>query len=251
MTESDAKELPTELSEGSAALGIFLRPAATFAALVRKPTWWLPFVSGVLVSAFFGFVMADKIDYDTSMRQAIEKRMARSVLSLPAAEMEKSVDRAVEMQRKMAPYSPTIGAVGYSFFFFLLALVLAFSAGAFGAEAKLSVYLAIYSHAQIPLVLRSAYGAVRLLTAGDGSVTFDRLGRIGTLGAGLFIPPSSPAVLAALAASLDVFVLATLGLLIVGFRRLPGLSPRSAVGVPLALWSVLVLLRLGWAAVFG
>lgn len=129
--------------------------------------------------------------------------------------------------------------------------MLVFSANAFGAEAKIPVYLAIYSHAQIPLVLRSIYGTVRLLAAGDGSLTFEQLGRIGTIGPALLLAPSSPAALLALASSLDLFVLATVGLLVLGFRKLPGLSRSSATGVPIGLFCLLVLIRIGWAAIFG
>ena len=251
MTESTAGGPSTELSEGAAVLGIFTRPPATFAALAQKPTWWLPFVAGLLVSAFFSFVMTDKVDYDASMRQAIEKRMSRSGQTMPAAEMEKSIDRAVEMQRKLAPYYPTFGAAGHSFFFFLFALVLAFSASAFGSEAKLGVHLAVYSHAQIPLVLRTAYGAVRLLAAPDASLTFEQLGRTGSLSPALLMPPSSPAPLLALASAFDLFLLATVALLVAGFRKLPGLSRASATGVPVALYAFLILIRVGWAALFG
>jgi quinol-cytochrome oxidoreductase complex cytochrome b subunit len=251
MPESETKGPRTEMSEAAAALGIFTSPSATFAALARKPTWWLPFVAGLLVSAVLSFVMTDKMDYDASMRQAIEKRAAKSGQTMPAAEMGKSVDTAVEMQRKLAPYYPTIGAAGYSFFFFLIALVLAFSASAFGAEAKIPVYLAVYSHAQIPLVLRSIYGTIRLLSAADGSLTFEQLGRIGTIGPALFLPASSPAAPLALASSLDLGVLATVGLLVLGFRRLPGLSRASATGVPIALYGLFVLIRICWAALFG
>ena len=251
MPKSEFTGPPTELSEGSAVLGVFTRPSATFAALARKPTWWLPFVAGLLVAAFFSFEMTDKVDYDASVRQAIEKKAARAGQAMPEAEAAKAVDRAVEVQRKMAPYSPTFGAAAYSFFFFLFALVAAFSAGAFGAEAKIPVYLAIYSHAQIPLVLRSIYGAGRLLASADGSLTFEQLGRIGTVSPALLLPLSSPPVLLALASSLDLFVLATIGLLVLGFRKLPGLSRASATGVPVGLFVLFVLIRAGWAALFG
>ncbi len=251
MPERESQATPIEVSEASAALGIFTRPSATFTALARKPTWWLPFVAGLLVSALFSFAMTDKTDYDASMRQAIEKRAAKSGQTMPAAEMEKSVDTAVEMQRKMAPYYPTIGAAGYSFFFFLVALVLAFSANAFGAEAKIPVYLAVYSYAQIPLVLRSVYATVRLFAAADGSLTFEQLARLGTIGPALFLPPSPPAALLALVSSLDLAVLATVALLVLGFRRLPGLSRASATGVPIGLYGLFVLIRVCWAALFG
>jgi hypothetical protein len=191
------------------------------------------------------------VDYDASMRQAFEKRAARSGQAMSAADAEKAVDRAVEMQRKLSPYYPTFGAAGYALFFFLVALVLAFSANAFGAEAKIPAYLAIHSHAQIPLLLRSLVGLGRLLGAADGSLTFEQVGRLTSIGPALFVPASSSPALLALASSLDVFALATLALAVIAFHRLPGLSRASATGVPVGLWGLSVVVRVCWAALFG
>lgn len=242
---------PESVSATAAAAGIFTRPGATFAALVRRPTWWLPFVAGVLLAALFSVVMTDKVDQDAAMRRAIEKRMARSGQTMPKERVDEAVDRAVEMQRKFAPFSPTIGAAAFAFFFFLAALVLAGAGSAFGAEAKLPVYFAIYAYAGIPMLARSAVSVARLFAAPDASLTYDDLARIGTVGPALLLPKSSPSVLLSAASSLDVFLIATVVLLVVAFRRLPGLSKASATAIPVALWGVLLLLRVGWSALFG
>lgn len=247
---------PASLEPGPSPLGaiagVFRRPQRTFAALVRRPTWWLPFVVGVLLSAVFSVVMTDKIDYDAAMRQAVEKRAARSGQTMSRERTDEAIDRAVEVQRKMAPYSPTIGAAMYAFVFFAFALVLAFAGNAFGAEAKIPVFLALYAHAQIPLLLRSAVSLARLLLAPDTSLTFDDLGRLGAIGPAAFMSPrTAPPLVWAAASSCDLLVLATVFLLVLAFRALPGLSRRSATILPVALWGGMVLLRLGWAALFG
>lgn len=251
MLESTPTPPPADLTELAAVAGIFRRPSATFASLIRKPTWWLPVVAGAVLAALFSIVMVDKVNYDASMRQALEKRAEKSGQAMPAAELDKAVDRAVEMQRKLEPVYPVIGAVGYAFVFFLTALVLAFGGNAFGAEAGIPSYFALYSHAQIPLLLRSVYGIARLLAAGDASLTLEGLGRVATVGPALLLPSSPPAALLALASSFDLFLLAALALVICGFRQIPGLSRSSATAVPVALWIVFVLLRVGWGALFG
>jgi hypothetical protein len=251
MIESESRSGP-EVSAAGAMAGIFREPLAIFRALAQRPTWWLPFVAGILISAVFSVFMTDKMDYEAAMRQAIEKRVARSGQPMPAERVEQSIDRAVEMQRKLAPFSPTIGAATYAFFFFVIALALAFSGSAFGAEAKIPVYLSIYAYAQIPMLLRSLLAIVRLVLAPESSLTFDDLGRLASASPVLvFSPRTTPGVLLAIASSLDVFVLATVAFLVIGFRALPGLSRRTATILPIALWSVLVLLRVGWAAIFG
>jgi hypothetical protein len=51
--------------------------------------------------------------------------------------------------------------------------------------------------------------------------------------------------------SIDIFSLATLLLLVLGFRKLPGLSKGAATATPVVLWLVWVVGKTVWAAVFG
>jgi len=55
----------------------------------------------------------------------------------------------------------------------------------------------------------------------------------------------------ALAGSLDIFSLAALFLLVLGFRRLPGLSKGAATATPVVLWLVYVIGKVAWRAVMG
>jgi hypothetical protein len=140
----------------------------------------------------------------------------------------------------------------YAFIFFAIALILAFSGNAFGAEAKIPAYLAIYAHAQIPLLIRSAIALGRLFFAADASLTFDDLGRLGAIGPAAFLSPrTAPPLVWAAASSCDILVLATVFLLVLGFRAIPGLSRKAATILPISLWGLMVLARMGWAALFG
>ena len=255
MTEEVSARVPPGSDSGVSAFGalagVFTRPGATFAALIRHPTWWLPLVGGMLLAAIFTVVMTDKVDLDAAMRRAIEKKTEASGQSMPKERMEQAVDRGVEMQRKLAPYAPTLGAVASAFFFFIVALVLAGAGSAFGAEAKVPAYLAIYAYAEVPLLLRSGIAVARLFATPDSSLTYDDLARIGTVGPALLLPRTAAATAIAVASSLDLFLLATVALLVVAFRRLPGLSRKTATILPVALWGCMVLLRLAWAAIFG
>lgn len=243
---------PPSVSAIGAVGGVFTKPTATFEALVKRPTWWLPFVAGILLSAVFSVVMTDKIDTDAAMRQAFERRAARSGQTTSPAQMQEGIDRAVEMQRKLAPFAPTIGAAIFAFFFFLIALVLAGSGAAFGAEAKIPVYLSIYAYAQIPMLVRSAIALGRMFAAADTSLLYEDVGRLGAAGPAAFLSPhSTPPVLYAVASFADLFMLATVFLLVLAFRTLPGLSRRAATILPITLWGIMVLLSAGWHAVWG
>jgi len=251
VSAAGARPEPENVSAAGAVAGVLTRPGATFAALIRRPTWWLPFVAGLLLAALFTVVMTDKVDLDTAMRQAIEKKTARSAQTMPKPQLDEAVDRAVEFQRKIAPIAPTFFAAASAFFFFLFALSLAGAGAAFGAEAKISSYLAIWAYAGIPLLARSAVAVGRLFSAPDASLTYDDLARIGTVGPALLLPKSAAPALVALGSSFDLFLIATVVLLVVAFRRLPGLSKGSATALPFALWGVYLLVRVGFAALTG
>jgi hypothetical protein len=246
-----ARPEPGNVSAAGAVAGLLTRPGTTFAALIRRPTWWLPFVAGLLLAALFTVVMTDKVDLDAAMRQAIEKKTARSGQTMPKQQLDDAVDRAVEFQRKIAPIAPTFFAAASAFFFFLFALSLAGAGAAFGAEAKISSYLAIWAYAGIPLLVRSAVADGRLFSAPDASLTYDDLARMGTVGPALLLPKSAAPALVALGSSFDLFLIATVALLVVAFRRLPGLSKGAATALPLALWGVYLLVRVGFAALTG
>ena len=255
MTEEVSTTAPpdssSEVSAFGALAGVFTRPGATFAALIRRPTWWLPFVAGILLAAIFTVVMTDKIDVDAAMRRAVEKRTERSGQTMTKEQMDQAIDRGIEMQRKMAPYAPTFGAVASAIVFFVFGLVIAGGGSAFGAEAKVPAYLAIWGYASVPLLIRSVVAVVRLYVVPDASLIYDDLARLGTVGPALLLPKTASAAAFAAGSCFDVFLLASLGLLIVAFRRLPGLSRASATGLPIALWGLYFVVRVGWAALFG
>jgi hypothetical protein len=208
-------------------------------------------VCGILLAAIFTVVMTDKIDVDAAMRRAVEKRAERSGQTMPKEQMDKAVDRGIEMQRKMAPYAPTFGAAASAIIFFVFALVIAGAGSAFGAEATVPAYLAIWAYAEVPLLIRSAAAVVRLSVVPDASLIYDDLARLGTVGPALLLPKTVSAAAFAAGSCFDLFLLASLALLVVAFRRLPGLSRASATGLPIALWGLYFVVRVGWAALFG
>ncbi len=82
-------------------------------------------------------------------------------------------------------------------------------------------------------------------------MTQEGVGEVVKSNIGAFLDPSAPAPLRALAGSLDVFSLAALFLLVLGFRRLPGLSKGAATATPIVLWLVYVTGKVAWRAVMG
>jgi hypothetical protein len=235
------------MSPLSAVIGTFSRPSETFRRLVARPTWWLPLVLIIASTAASWLVVAPKMDMDRTIRESIEKRAEKSGRTIPP----EAINRQVEMSKKLMPVFFGIALAGSAVFFFFPALVLWGSAKAMGADARYRQLLSIWGHAGLPNVLGAFLAIPIFLQLPDGSLTQEGVGEVVKSNVGAFLDPSTPAPLRALAGSLDIFSLASLFLLVVGFRRLPGLSKGAATATPIVLWLVYVIGKVVWRAVFG
>jgi hypothetical protein len=240
-----AAEAP--ISPVSAVVGTFSRPSETFRRLVARPTWWLPFLLILASVAASWFIVAPKMDMDRTIRESIEKRAEKSGRTIPP----EAINRQVEASRKMMPVFFGIAMAGTAVFFFFPALVYWGSAKAMGADARYKQLLAVWGHAGLPNLLGTLVAIPIFLQLPDGSLTQEGISQVVMSNVGAFLDPSAPAPLRALAGSLDVFSLYALFLLVLGFRRLPGLSKGAATATPIVLWLVYVTGKVVWRAVFG
>jgi hypothetical protein len=241
--------LPSEAPIGAVAAvaGTFTSPSETFRRLVARPTWWLPLVLVVLTTAAAWAVVAPKMDMDRTIRDSIEKRTEKSGRSLSAEQ----INQQVEFSKKLMPVFFGAAVVGSVAFYFLAGLVLWGSAKAMGGESGYTRLLSIWGHAQLPNLIGAILAIPIFLQLPDASLTQEGVAQVVKSNVGAFLDPSTPAPLLALASSFDVFSFAVLFLLVVGFRRVPGLSRASATATPIVLWLLLVIGKVAWRAVMG
>ena len=230
-----------------AVVGTFTKPSDTFGRLVARPTWWLPFVLTVLATALSFWVVMPKIDMDRTIRESIEKRMEKSGRTVSPEVIQKQVEAA----RKMTPLYLGIGVVAASIFFFVIALVLWGGAKAMGAEARYAQLLAIWGHSGLPSLVGVLISIPIFLQLPDASLTQEGAQHVLKSNVGAFLDDSAPAALRALASSVDIFSIAVLCLLVLGFRKLPGLSKGAATWTPIVLWGLAVAIKVVWKAVMG
>ncbi len=227
--------------------GTFTRPSETFSRLLQRPTWWLPFVASVVLMAVLLVVSTPKVDLEKTIREAVEKRAARTGQSVSP----EVVQRQVEVVRKMQPVFLGVGLAIGAAAFFVVGLILWGAARAMGADARYAQMLAIWAHASLPNLVAALVAIPIFASLADGSVTQTAAQSLVASNLGAFLPETAPAALRSLLSSLDVFSFATLFLLVLGFRRLPGVSRGAATATPLVLWALWVAGKTGWAAVFG
>lgn len=235
------------ISPGAALAGTFGSPGPTFERLAKRPTWWLPFVIMLVATVVSVLVVTPKIDVEKSVRQSMEKRAEKTGQAVTEAQ----VTQAMAVSKKFSALTPVFVLVFGAAAFFVIGAILWGFAQAMGGETRYGQVLAVWAHGQLPNVVSGFLAIPVFLARPDASVTQEEAGTVFKSSVGAFLPLDAPAVLRALASSLDVFTLATLVLLVIGFRRLPGLTKGTGATVPLASWGLWVVVKTLWAAVFG
>lgn len=247
MTEALSAAPPAPAAPGIGAVeavaGTFTKPSETFGRLMARPTWWLPFLLSLVVGTLTYAVAAPKIDLERTIQASIEK----SGRSVPAG----TVERQVAFMHKWAPaFTAGVALVGAAAFF-VIALVLWGSAKAMGGDVKYSQMMAIWAHSGLPSVIGSLVAIPLFLRVPDASLTQAAAERVLASNVGAFLDDSAPAALRTLGGSLDIFTFAVLALLVLGFRRVPGLSKGAATAIPIVLWALVVVAKVAWKAVMG
>lgn len=238
---------PPGIGAVEAIVGTFTKPSDTFGRLVARPTWWLPFVLVALGTVLSFLIVTPKIDLDRTIRESIEKRLEKSGRTMAP----EAIQRQVEASRKMTPVFLAVGIAVVVAFFFVAGLVLWGGARAMGSDARYGQILAIWGHSGLPNLVGILVSIPIFLQVPDASLTQDGAQYVLKSNLGAFLDESTPGALRSLASSADIFSIAVLCLLVLGFRRLPGLSKGAATWTPIVLWCLAVALKVAWKAVMG
>ena len=231
----------------AAVIGTFTKPSDTFARLVARPTWWLPLVLTLLATAGSFWIVMPKIDMDRTIRESIEKRMEKSGRTVSPEVIQRQVDAA----KKMTPLYLGIGVVAALVFFFCIALILWGGAKAMGADVRYGQMLAIWGHSGLPSLIGVLVSIPIFLQIPDASLTQEGAQHVLKSNLGAFLDDSTPAALRTLASAVDLFSSAVRCLVVLGFRKLPGLSKGAATWTPVVLWILAVAIKVAWKAVMG
>ena len=244
--EAPAPPPAPALSPFAAVAGTFTRPGPTFEALVRRPTWWLPFGLAVVVVAASIFLMTPKIDSERSIREMFERRAARTGQSIS----DQQISEIAARQEGGVGRATAIGTPVAAVMLLLVALLLWGGARAFGAEARFAQVLSLWTHANLANVAGALIAIPVVASLEDASQTQLSIQRVFKSNLGAFLPEEVPTFVSSIASSVDIFSLGALVLLCIGMQRLPGLSKGAAIGVPVGLWAVYVLGKAALATVF-
>src|SRR3989442_316673 len=107
--------------------GVFFSPSETFASIARQPDWVVPLVLTLVISLVTGIVMAQRVDFASAAREAIEQNK-----NMSPAQAESAVKISAAIGKVASYCAPIFSIVG--FLVIAGALLLAFRL--FGGEGN-------------------------------------------------------------------------------------------------------------------
>jgi hypothetical protein len=234
------------MSELARLTGVVWSPGAAFQDIAARPRWWPPLALLIVMSLAFTYAFTQRVGWERFMRQQIES--SSRTQNLPADQKE----QAIAMQARYGSIFGYAGVVvGFPFMATLTAGVFLFVFRTIlSAELSFRQVFAIVCYSWVPLLFGSimALAVMFLKNPEEFDLQYPTLTNIGAF----LDPASTPKWLLSLGTSIDVFTLWVLALLATGFsvasRRISWST--SLAGV-LGTWGVYVLMKMGWAAIFG
>jgi hypothetical protein len=249
-------EEPARLGPFSRLTGTLLSPGETFADVNRKPTWLAPMIIAivtVLASTLF-FSWRVKPDWDQIMRNQITKRVERSGQTLSEEQMQQQVGFA----KKIAQFSPVIGAVFTPIVYVILAGIFALGLMMIQAKTTFKKIVSVVSWALAATSIVATLVTMASLMVRDEeslrSLDPTQAGGIVPSNLAAFLPNETSAVIKSLAGSIDIFTIWILILLTIGFAAIAGsrkITTGKTATVVFGFWAVFVVIKVGWAAAFG
>lgn len=243
-TASSAPESQAPINHFGRVLGALFSPKPTFEDVARRPSWIAPLALLTVLGLVFSFVMNQRVDWDSFIRQQAEKNPRFAQLS------EEQKQQALGPQTKFAPaFAYVLGGLGSAIFALLLTLIYwgAFNLFA-GAGLRFGTSFGIASHAIMPSAISSVLGIVTMYLKQSGEVDPEN---IVASNVGALLAEDAPKWLAKLGSYLDVFDFWMMFLLATGFAAAnpKKISLGKALGIVFGLWAVYVLIKVVIAAI--
>ncbi len=249
-------EEPARLGPLARLTGALLSPGETFADVNRKPTWIAPMIIAIatVVASTLFFQWRVHPDWDSIFRNQFKKQLERTNQSLTDEQMQQRVGFA----KSIAKFSPIIAAVFTPVGYVILAGIFALGMMFIQAKTSFKKILSVVAWCCAATLIVGTVVTIAALMVRDeeGLRSIDPTQPAGIVPSNLaaFLSSGTSAVIKSLAGSIDVFTIWTLILLTIGFAAIAGsrkITTGKTATMVFGFWVVFVLIKAGWAAVFG
>jgi hypothetical protein len=236
---------PAKIGAMGRLFGVLFSPGETFADIVRKPDWFLPYILLTAMSIVVCYFLVQKVDWAAFQRKQIESSSFTS--NLTEDQKEQAVARNVKFT---VPITYAIGVLGPIISILIFTLVYWGSFNVLkGAGLRFGTSFSITCYALMPGVVGAVLTTIILILKRVGDADPQRLAPASL---GNFLAGDAPKWLVALGSSFDLIWIWTLALLAIGYAAA---NPRkitkgSAFSVVVGIWLLWVVIKVGLATVF-
>ena len=221
--------------------GVLFAPAETFQEIARRPDVLGPLLFILVIGYVCTALVMPKLDISNMTAQQTEQMRKQNP--------NMGEEQIAQMERITAASTKVFGWLGPIFGLAWYAIVAGALLLAFRLMGGQGTYKQAFSatlYAWMPLVLFSVISAVVIMARGS----FDPM-TAATLvksNPAFLVDMKEQPVLFSLLSSLDIFTIWTIFLLIVGFAALSKTSKAKAAVIVIALWLVVIVIKVGGAA---
>jgi len=231
------------LSEVERVVDVFVAPSKTFTDILRKATWWLPFVLMVLVTLGTAVVVDKQVGFERVAENQVHQN----------AKQEESLNSLTPEQRAQRVHGMGIGYrySSYAGFVFVLIFVAigallywaSFNFG-LGAQTTYGQMFAVWMYAGMPRILTGLLTILTLMFGGSADA-YDMRNPVGT-NLAYYMPDAAP-WLKAFLSFFDLIGLWCLVLLILGTAIVAKVPRGKAAMVVVGWWVFGLLVSVGIA----
>jgi hypothetical protein len=219
--------------------GVLFAPVETFQEIAARPDIVFPLLVILVVSIITTAVAVPRMDFETTIREQMEQTNR----NMSEADLDRVVRFSSAFARAIAYVSPVLNVA----FFAIVAGIFLLAFRLFGGEGTYKQAFSVSLYAWVPLLILGIIGTIILLSRG-GAVSADEMGTLVASHLGMLVDRKANPVLFALLSSIDIFTIWTLALFIIGFSFVSRFSRAKSAAVVLTLWAVMVIVKVGFAA---
>jgi hypothetical protein len=241
-------EAAKPLSQVERVVDTFIAPTKTFQDILRDPSWWMPWLLGVVLTLGFGLAVQQKIGWDKTYNnillqspQSQQDRLAQ----LPPAEQARQKAIGASFVKYIFWTTPILGLLFAAIATLVLTGTLNF---VLGGHAKFGQMFAVWMYAALPFTIQAVLVIVTIY-AGLDADAFNLKNPVGT-NIGYFLPQDSPKWLLAFGTAMDILTIWVLILLTIGSAIVAKMKRSTAAVAVFGWWILITLVKVISAGMF-
>jgi hypothetical protein len=218
--------------------GVLFSPTETFRDIARRPDVLAPLLVLVVISIITSALLIPRMDFQVAVRTQMEN----SGRQMSSEDMERAVKVGAAVGKAIAWVAPLLSAGWFA----VVAGVLLLGFRLFGGEGTYKQAFSATLYSWVPLTIFGILLAIIVLSRGTVDPT--EMATMVKSNPAFLVDTKTQPVLSALLASIDVFTIWTVVLLIFGFAELAKVPKGRAASIVVSLWIVLIVIRTGLAS---